>query len=183
MSSILKESDQTLAVNSYDTINQLVIDEVQQLVQQQLAPLTTKIDREGLYPATVLHNFGQAGAFNQHLSSQNDTGKTDLITAVQTMAVISKECLSTGFMAWCQDVLGWYVENSDNSHLHQTVLPRISRGEFLGGTALSNPMKYFSAIEPLQLRATPVQGGFIQWDTTLGIQPWAGPLLWCYRTY
>jgi len=153
-------------------INTAVIDGVQQVSDTLLSKITVKIDREGLYPAEVLRTLGEGGVFRQHLASQNILGQTDLVTAVHAMAVISKECLSTGFMTWCQDVLGWYIENSENTHLQQTILPGVARAESLGGTALSNPMKYFSGIEPLQLQATPVGGGFI----INGTLPWVSNL-------
>jgi len=162
-------------------INTSVINATQHVSDQLLSKLTVKIDREGLYPADVMHALGKADVFRQHLASQNGVGRTDLSTAVSAMAVVSKECMSTGFMTWCQDVLGWYIENSENAGLQQNILPEIARGRVLGGTALSNPMKYFSGIEPLQLKATPVYGGFIingtlPWVSNLGADHYFGAI-------
>jgi hypothetical protein len=33
------------------------------------------------------------------------------------MADVSKVCMSTGFMMWCQDVCGLYIEQSGNQAL------------------------------------------------------------------
>lgn len=153
-------------------LNQSVIDAAQRVTEMQLAPLTVKVDRDGLYPADVLRALGENGVFQQHLASQNPQAETDLATAVHSMAVVAKECLSTGFMTWCQDVCGWYVENSENTSLRESVLPGIASGVYLGGTALSNPMKYFSGIEPLQLTATRVADGYV----INGTLPWVSNL-------
>jgi len=145
---------------------------VQQIVEEQLAPLTVSIDLEGHYPGAVLRALGQAGAYRHHLASQRPEGVCDLAGAVQAMAVVSRECLSTGFMMWCQDALAWYLENSDNEALKAEMLPKVASGEVLGGTALSNPMKYFSGIEPLHLRAEQVEGGYV----VNGTLPWVSNL-------
>ena len=149
-----------------------VLDASQNISDTMLKKLTVVIDREGFYPKQVLQTLGQADVFSQHLASQNPAGVTDLTSAVLAMGNVSRECMSTGFMVWCQDVLGWYIENSDNAYLKQEILPKIASGIYLGGTALSNPMKYFSKIEPLQLTATPVNGGFI----INGTLPWVSNL-------
>lgn len=153
-------------------LNQAMLDTAQEITQDILSRYTVRIDREGLYPTEVLAALGKAGVFRQHLATQTTTGKVDLVSAVQAMAIVSSECLSTGFMTWCQDVLGWYIENSENTYLKQHVLPQVAAGIYLGGTALSNPMKYFSGIEQLHLLATPVNNGFI----INGTLPWVSNL-------
>ncbi|MEJ2361900.1 MAG: acyl-CoA/acyl-ACP dehydrogenase [Gammaproteobacteria bacterium] len=153
-------------------LNSGVLESTQAISESTLRKLTVEIDREGLYPRQVLQDLGQAGVFAQHLASQNPAAMTDLNTAVAAMGIVSRECMSTGFMTWCQDVLGWYLENSENTYLQQKILPQVATGNFLGGTALSNPMKYFSNIEPLQLSATPVDGGYV----VNGTLPWVSNL-------
>jgi len=152
--------------------NTPVLDAAQQITNDLLSKITVRIDREGFYPKQVLQALGQADVYSQHLASQNPAGLTDLTTAVLAMGTVSRECLSTGFMVWCQDVLGWYLENTENTTLKHQVLPKVASGMYLGGTALSNPMKYFSKIEPLQLTATPVSGGFL----INGTLPWVSNL-------
>ena len=149
-----------------------VLENAQQITNNLLSKITVRIDREGFYPKQVLQTLGEAGVFTQHLASQNPAGICDLTSAVLAMGTVSRECLSTGFMTWCQDVLGWYLENSENATLKHLILPKVANGIYLGGTALSNPMKYFSKIEPLQLTATPVSGGFI----VNGTLPWVSNL-------
>jgi len=93
--------------------------------------------------------------------------------AIDAMAAAGEECLSTAFMMWCQNACGWYLENSENQELRRTILPGLAAGETLGGTALSNPMKFYSGIEPMQLTAQEVPEGFrvrgqLPWVSNLG---------------
>ena len=64
-------------------------------------------------------------------------------------------------MMWCQCVAGLYMQASGNPALTGERLARHVRGETLGGTGLSNPMKSFAQIESLLLKATPVDGGYL----------------------
>ncbi|MCB1755207.1 MAG: acyl-CoA/acyl-ACP dehydrogenase [Gammaproteobacteria bacterium] len=174
-------SGTTAAEVAVTTNHDLLFDNLKDIVRDKLAPLTTKIDQEGYYPVEVLRALGEAGAYRQHLASQNGHGGYDLVTALKAMDVVSRECMSTGFMMWAQDVLGWYVEMSDNAYLKETLLPRIASGEELGGTALSNPMKYLAGIEELLLSAEETEDGFIvsgtlPWVSNLGEGHWFGSI-------
>jgi len=147
--------------------------EMRRIVREDLAPLVVKIDLEGFYPEQILRKIGAAGGFRQHLASQQPSGACDMPAAIEAMAVAGEECLSTAFMMWCQDACGWYLESSENQELRRSILPRIAEGEALGGTALSNPMKFYSGIEPLKLKAREVPGGFrvqgqLPWVSNLG---------------
>jgi len=156
-----------------DTTPPLMLAEMRRIAREDLAPLAVKIDLEGFYPEDVLRMIGAAGGFRQHLASQQPSGSCDMPAAIDAMAIAGEECMSTAFMMWCQDACGWYVENSENQELRTSILPRIATGEALGGTALSNPMKFYSGIESLQLKAQEVPGGFrvrgqLPWVSNLG---------------
>ncbi|MFT4095581.1 MAG: acyl-CoA dehydrogenase family protein [Rhodoblastus sp.] len=141
---------------------------VRQIATSELSAQVLDIDK-GHYPAETMRAFGKAGAWATHLAPD---GKSDLREAIATMSIISQTCTSTGFMAWCQDTLGWYVLNTDNVELRERLLPRIGAGQQLGGTGLSNPMKTFYAIEQLRLKAKRVKGGY----SVRGILPWVSNL-------
>ncbi len=145
---------------------------VQSIVDTKLAPLTVSVDREGYYPAEVLRALGEAGVFRQHLASQQPSGSGNLAAAISAMAITARECMSTAFLVWCQDACAWYIDSSDNVYLKQTLLPELASGEVLGGTGLSNPMKYYGGIEALQLTARPVHDGYI----VNGALPWVSNL-------
>ncbi|WP_024852155.1 acyl-CoA dehydrogenase family protein [Hydrogenovibrio kuenenii] len=144
---------------------------IQQIVKDVLKPKVIDIDH-GLYTTEVLEKLGKAGAFRHHIASQNN-GTVDVFGSIQDMATVSRECMTTGFMMWAQDVCTWYIENSENDWLKQEILPKMVDGDYFGATALSNPMKYFAGIEELKLSAEEVEDGYI----INGTLPWVSNLL------
>jgi alkylation response protein AidB-like acyl-CoA dehydrogenase len=142
-------------------------------VERELDPLVARIDRDGLYPAAALRALGARGAFRHHLASQRADGRCDLPGAVDALAAIGRSCGSSAFMGWCQDACAWYVEHGASDPLRAELLPKLASGEVLGGTGMSNPMKYFASIERLALRGTRVPGGWrvsgrLPWVSNLG---------------
>ena len=99
-------------------------------------------------------------------------GVHDMPTAIQAMAEVSHECLSTGFTVWCQDTCGWYLQNAENAAVRDIWLPKIASGEVLGGTGMSNTMKAFAGIEDLRLSGKRVDGGYL----VNGTLPWVSNL-------
>jgi alkylation response protein AidB-like acyl-CoA dehydrogenase len=150
-----------------------VLDEVRRIVERDLVPIAAKIDIEGHYPEGVLRAIGAAGGLGLHLPSQQADRACHMARSIESMAIAGETCLSTAFLMWCQSACGWYLENSENGALRAEILPRVATGEILGGTALSNPMKFLSGIEPLQLVGTRVPGGYrlrgqLPWVSNLG---------------
>jgi alkylation response protein AidB-like acyl-CoA dehydrogenase len=143
-----------------------------EIVDQELKPLTVKIDLEGYYPEEVLRKLGAVGVFRQHLPAARPAGEHDMGAAVQAMATVSHECLSTGFAIWCQDTCGWYLQNAETETVRDIWLPKLAAGEVLGGTGMSNTMKAFAGIEPLRLNGKRVDGGYI----VNGSLPWVSNL-------
>lgn len=150
-----------------------VLDDVRRIVQRDLVPIAAKIDIEGHYPEDVLRAIGAAGGLGLHLPSRHADRASDMARSIESMAIAGEVCLSTAFLMWCQSACGWYLENSENGALRAEMLPRVATGQVLGGTALSNPMKFLSGIEPLQLVGTRVPGGYrvrgqLPWVSNLG---------------
>ncbi|GAB1260611.1 acyl-CoA dehydrogenase family protein [Aurantivibrio plasticivorans] len=140
-----------------------VLADVETIAREQLKPLANRIDQEGFYPVDTLQALGEAGAFACHLDQYGQ--RFDV--ALQTMQSISRYCGSTGFVAWCHDVCGLYMEQSANPSLLAR-LPAHALAQTMGGTALSNPMKAITGIENMALTAEPVDGGYV----VSGTLPW-----------
>ncbi len=146
-------------------------DEIERISSDSLSGLAKKIDDERVYPEDIIRAYGAAGAYSTHLGGLD--GNVDLKDAIMAMARASEECLSTGFCVWCQDTLGWYIASSDNDFLKSNVLPKVARGEALGGTGMSNPMKAMGEIEPMRLKGVRVDGGY----KVKGMLPWVSNLV------
>ncbi len=145
-----------------------VLDRVREIARRDIRPRAGEIDKNGTYPSDILRRLGEAGAFAQHHAGFGDRSPVDMGGAIEAMSVVAEECLATAFCAWCQDTLGWYVQNTENAGLRDRLQGAIANGAILGGTGLSNPMKAFSGIEPLRLTGKRVPGGY----RVDGLLPW-----------
>ena len=117
-----------------------VVDAVRVACARDLAPLVQKIDKEGLYPESVMRELGRLGAFAHHLPDKSDS--VTLGTAINAMAAAGEYCLSTSFCIWCQDALTWYIFASDNEALKTDVgRPRGSRRRTWRYSALESDEK------------------------------------------
>jgi alkylation response protein AidB-like acyl-CoA dehydrogenase len=145
-----------------------VVGRVREISVNDLRPLVAAIDQSGVYPSSILHKLGSAGAFAQHHAYLGEPQNVDLGLAIKLMSVVAEECLSTAFCVWCQDAFGWYLQNTNNRSLRERFQDKAASGAQLGGTGLSNPMKALSGIESLRLHGRRVAGGY----RVNGVLPW-----------
>ncbi|MBC7547766.1 MAG: acyl-CoA/acyl-ACP dehydrogenase [Polaromonas sp.] len=147
-----------------------LIKAVRELATGPLAELADDIDRRGIYPKSILHRLGELGALKAHMA---EPGKpADYGLAIAAMTEVSRACGATGFMVWCHDVCGVYMEQSGNPALMGEALADHGNGQTLGATGMSNPMKTFAGIETFLLHAKKVDGGYV----VNGTLPWVSNL-------
>lgn len=149
-----------------------VLQQIAKVCEDELRPCVREVDESGVYPESAMRNFGAAGLYAQHLTGEGQSPAIDMPLAIEGMALVGFECLSTAFCVWCHDACGWYLENSSNTALREKLLPQIANGEYLGATGLSNPMKFYSGIESLRVHGRRVDGGYI----VNGSLPWVSNL-------
>ena len=152
----------TNSINFWSNDKQ-VLEDVGIIARELLAKEANRIDREGYYPLDIMAELAEAGAFGVHL----DCYGSRFGLSIAAMQEISRHCGSTGFLTWCHDVCGLYMEQSGNPALKARLTDHIG-GRSFGGTALSNPMKSLAGIEPMLLRAKKVVGGY----RVTGSLPW-----------
>ncbi|MCH5322193.1 MAG: acyl-CoA/acyl-ACP dehydrogenase [Helicobacter sp.] len=116
---------------------------------------------QGEYPQDILENLGKLGFYNAFLNHK----EKGLPQAIKSIYEVSKVCGNTGFCVWCQNVLAWYLFHNKNT---QELFCKVSKGEILGGTGLSNPIKSFNQIESIKLKAQKTEGGYL----INGTLPW-----------
>ncbi len=155
-----------------------MLDAVREIADGPLQQAAEATDR-GVYPRDILRNLGAAGAYAAHIAPGLEAG--DYRAAIRAMTEVSRVCGATGFMVWCQQVAGLYMQQSGNPALTGARLAAHSSGQRLGGTGMSNPMKAYAGIETLLLRARPVPGGYrvsgtLPWVSNLGPDHYAGVL-------
>ena len=155
-----------------------MLDAVRAIADGPLRAAAAATDR-GVYPRDVLKSLGAAGAYAAHIGPGLQAG--DYMQAIRAMTEVSRVCGASGFMVWCQQVCGLYMQQSGNPALTGERLAAHSSGARLGATGMSNPMKAYAGIEKLLLRATPVAGGYringtLPWVSNLGPDHYAGVL-------
>ena len=142
---------------------------VREIAAGPLAALASDIDRQGVYPRSILQRLGSVGGLSAHLAID---GEADYGAAIQAIAEISRVCGATGFMAWCHAVCGLYMEQSGNPALLGRRLHDHAIAATLGGTGMSNPMKTFAGIETMLLKARRSGDGWL----VDGALPWVSNL-------
>jgi alkylation response protein AidB-like acyl-CoA dehydrogenase len=158
-----------------------VMARVADIARGPLAAAASKIDAQGHYPLDIMAMLGDAGALGVHLDLYG--GRVGL--SIDAMREASRACGATGFLMWAHDVCGLYMEQSGNPFLAERLVAH-AHGRSFGGTALSNPMKAFSGIEPMMLRATPTRGGYfingtLPWVSHIGRGQYCGAIAAVYR--
>ena len=171
-------SPEEQSLMSHSAHRAAILEKVKLIAKTDLAAVVEACDREGFYPEGVLKKLGEAGAFSAHLSLD---GESDYGLAIECMTEVSKVCGATGFMVWCQDACGLYIESSGNEVLMDHLLRPHATGKTLGGTGLSNPMKALTGIESMYLKAEVVDGGYLvngtlPWVSNLGAKHYFGTI-------
>lgn len=134
-----------------------------------------RIDRDGLYPENVMRAAGRTGLLDSQGVSVEDVYRNGTYVVREA----SKYCMTTGFNYWCHMAALTYVRKSDSSFLKKEILPGLENGEILGGTGLSNPMKFYAGLDKIYLKAERVDGGFVingalPFVSNLGDDHWFG---------
>ncbi len=146
------------------------LDGLRAVIAAELAPIAHEVDHGGVYPAQAMRALGGAGLYGHHLRAT--AARPSIGAAIEAMSAVSETCMSAGFCTWCQDASGWYLEQSDNAALRESLQPGLASGVQMGGTGLSNPMKSLSGIETFKLRGRRVAGGY----EVSGVLPWVSNL-------
>ena len=150
---------------------------VRRIADGPLAAVADDCDRKGVYPEAVLRELGSVGALGVHHDDRSPLGHAgagaDFGLAIRAAAEVSRVCGATGFMVWCHQVCGVYMEQCGNPHLGGAALSQHMQGITLGATGMSNPMKTFAGIEQFLLKATPDGDGYringtLPWVSNLG---------------
>lgn len=130
---------------------------LEKLMDKELIPYIKKIDTGEFYAENFLKKLCKMGWFSSFQKSWQEILQ-DGLSAIEETA---KVCMTTAFCLWCHLAALTYLRQTKNEKLKNSLLAHLENGEILGGTGLSNPMKYYADLEKLHLRAVPAEGGYI----------------------
>jgi alkylation response protein AidB-like acyl-CoA dehydrogenase len=129
---------------------------LEQIINEQLKPIIRNIDQEGFYPKEFLKAVGGSGLLDSNKLKNEDIRFREL----QLIEGTSKYCMTTAFTLWCHLGALTSVRMSNNLFLKNELLPLLETGEVLGGTGLSNALKYYAGLDTIRLKAERVEGGY-----------------------
>lgn len=147
------------------------------ILTEQLAPLVRSIDCEGVYPNDFLQSLFASGAYALKTErTPQGNGNTEALELIER---VSEVCGSTGFSIWCHTAAIHYIRCGQSEYLREEILPQLVSGALMGGTGLSNPMKFYAGLESLHLKAEPVGKGYnvngvLPFISNLGPDHWFG---------
>ncbi|BAZ37039.1 acyl-CoA dehydrogenase [Calothrix sp. NIES-4101] len=95
-----------------------------------------------------------------------------ILGAIEEISSVSEQCLTSGFVFWCQRTFIEFLTLSSNHWLRHQILPKILQGERSGSVGFANAMKHLVGIEPLQVKVsldaeTVTLDGFLPWVSNL----------------
>jgi alkylation response protein AidB-like acyl-CoA dehydrogenase len=102
MNAVLSAPPEACPATPAATAMEAALAPVQEVIRQLLAPQVAKIDTDALYPHDVMRALGQAGAYRGAVSPDHGGNGLGLSHVIAAMTAVSRECVSTGFLVWCQ---------------------------------------------------------------------------------
>ncbi|WP_134701165.1 acyl-CoA dehydrogenase family protein [Ammoniphilus sp. YIM 78166] len=126
---------------------------VERVLNKNLLPQVSRIDHEGLYPHSMLRGLGDSGAFA--LKNSDDLNDT-----IQLIENVGTRCATTAFIVWCHTIAIQLLAQSNNKYLKEKLLDDLYKGLIVGSTGLSNAMKFYAGMEPIQLRGHRINDGY-----------------------
>lgn len=136
--------------------NDLTNDVMEQIINEKLKEFIRKIDKEAYYPKEFLHGVGHSGLFNSSNLEIEDIRSREICLIEET----AKHCMTSAFILWCHLGALTSVRISNNLFIKYKVLPFLENGELIGGTGLSNALKYYAGLESIRLNAVRTEGGY-----------------------
>jgi hypothetical protein len=127
-----------------------------QIINEHLKPFIRQIDEKAFYPKEFLSAVGKTGLFNANNLQKEHVSNRGLYIIEET----AKYCMTSAFTLWCHLATLASVRLSNNPIIKNDLLPLFESGEVLGGTGLSNALKYYAGLEPIRLKAERTEGGY-----------------------
>lgn len=108
----------------------------------------------------LLQKLGEADVFRQGVPKQFGGLGNTLQDAIKTIAKVAEYSVTAAFVCWSQRTYIEYLLTAKTENLDQFRFQALLAGEYAGATGLSNAMKFLSGLEPLQIQAEAVDGGW-----------------------
>lgn len=127
-----------------------------EIMKKHLKPFIREIDEKAFYPKEFLNALGRAGFFNSSKIQKGLVSYRDIYLIEET----AQHCMTSAFVIWCHLAALASVRLSNNPVIKEELLPLLESGDVIGGTGLSNALKYYAGLEQIRLHAERTAGGY-----------------------
>lgn len=108
----------------------------------------------------LLQQLGKADVFRQGVPKEFGGLGNNLLDAIEIISQVAEYSVTAAFVSWSQRTYIEYLLTAKADALHEFRFDELLAGEYAGATGLSNAMKFLSGLEPLQIQAEVVEGGW-----------------------
>lgn len=144
-----------------DEDKKMVIEQVRNFAQSEIAPKAKEIDETGRFPTELVQQLGEMGLMGMMVPEEYGGAGMDTVTYAMAMEEVSAACASTGvIMSVNNSLVCAPINKFGNDEQKKKFLTPLARGEKLGCFALSEP-GHGSDPAGLKLLARKAEGGYV----------------------
>lgn len=118
----------------------MIVDQVREFAQSEIAPKAAKIDEEGRFPTEIVKQMGAMGLMGINVDTDYDGAGLDYLTYALVGEELNAACASTGVIFSAHNSLACGpLKKWANDEQKKKWLAPMARGEKIGAFALSEP--------------------------------------------
>ncbi len=119
---------------------EIVKNMVSEIVQSEIMPVASKIDKEGIFPKNIIKQLAEIGMMGVYVPQEFGGGGMDYLSYILAVEEISKGCASTGVIVSVNNSLVCDpLLNYGNFEQKKKYLTPLAKGDALGCFALTEP--------------------------------------------
>jgi len=125
---------------SFSSDQLLVRDTVRQFMEAEMRPLLREYDREEKFPVEQIRRLGELGCCGMLIPEEYGGAATDTVTYALMIEEVARVCASTAVtLSVTNSVAAAPILKHGSEAQKKKYLPRLARGEILGGFCLTEP--------------------------------------------
>jgi butyryl-CoA dehydrogenase len=119
---------------------QLILETVREFAENRVKPLARKIDHEHYFPVELIPELGSLGFLGMNVDPRFGGARLDYVSYALVIEELARVCASTSVIVSAHNSLClWPLEKFGSEEQKQRYLPKLTRGEWIGCFALSEP--------------------------------------------
>jgi len=118
----------------------MIQEAAREFAEKEIAPVAAHHDETRTPPLELVKKLGELGFLGMNVSDQYGGAGLDMVSYILAVEEISRACASTGIIMSVNNSLVCFpIETYGNEDQKRRYLPKLTKGEWLGAYALSEP--------------------------------------------